>query len=177
MIARCLFFPLLLVLSACPPREAVAAKPSAPPPISDVTSERYQPPSLPRARVILPDAWGGMHKVEVEVAATDPARQRGLMWRRELADGTGMLFIFPDDAVQSFWMRNTLIPLDMLFIDTSSRIVGIVEQAEPRTLTSRSVGIPSRYVLEVPGGWVARNGIRTGSTVRMEGLGSIEVAP
>lgn len=79
-----------------------------------------------------------------------------------------MLFIFPDEKVRSFWMRNTLIPLDMIFISQAKRIVGIVAQAEPRTLTSRSVGVPSKYVLEVRGGWSERSGIRSGSQVEIE---------
>ena len=181
MISRVLILPLLLLLSACPAREASAAKPQPPPPppppVADVTSERYQSPELPRGHVILPDAFGGQHAVEVEVAATPDSRQRGLMWRRELADGKGMLFIFPEDEVQSFWMRNTLIALDMLFIDSQNRIVGIVEQAQPLTLIARTVNRPSKYVLEVPGGWVGKKGIRSGAIVKMDGLGRIEVVP
>jgi uncharacterized membrane protein (UPF0127 family) len=91
------------------------------------------------------------------------------MWRSALPEGTGMLFIFPTEAVQSFWMRNTLIPLDMVFIDHRLRVVGVVQWAEPHTLNSRTVGKPSVYVLEVPGGWTARNGVRAGSTVDLEG--------
>jgi uncharacterized membrane protein (UPF0127 family) len=65
-------------------------------------------------------------------------------------------------------MRNTLIPLDMIFISAEKRIVGIVAQAVPRTLTSRSVGMPSKYVLEVPGGWSEKSGIRSGSRVEIQ---------
>ena len=66
-------------------------------------------------------------------------------------------------------MRNTLIPLDLMFIDRKLRVVGVVQWAEPRTITSRTVGKPSLYVLEVPGGWTSRNGVRTGSTIELEG--------
>ena len=119
--------------------------------------------------MVVHDAFGGAHRVTVEIADTQALRTRGLMWRSELPEGTGMLFIFPSETVQSFWMRNTLIPLDMLFIDRRRRVVGVVQWAEPRTLTSRTVGKPSIYVLEVPGGWTARNGVRAGSTVDLEG--------
>ncbi|MCI0569797.1 MAG: DUF192 domain-containing protein [Myxococcaceae bacterium] len=132
-------------------------------------------PSLPRARVVLPDAFGGKHVVQVEVATTPESRQRGLMHRRELRAGDGMLFIFPSDAVQSFWMKNTLIPLDMLFIDRERRVVGIVHRAEPLTLTPRSVGRVSRYVLEVPGGWSEERSIRVGSQVELEGVGGLPI--
>jgi hypothetical protein len=127
--------------------------------------------------VVLKDAQGGVHRVEVEVAATPESRARGLMWREELPAGQGMLFVFAEEEVQSFWMRNTLIPLDMLFIDSEGRIVGIVERAQPRTLTGRSVGVPGRYVLEVPGGWCQSKGIATGDTVVLEGLEGLEVIP
>ncbi len=146
------------------------------PEVTDVSAEDYPAPELPRATVVLQDAFGGRHAVEVEVAANDPMRTRGLMWRRELPGGKGMLFIFPGpEEVRSFWMRNTLIPLDMLFIDGDGLVVGIVENAEPRTLGSRSVGRPSKYVLEVPGGWTREKGIRPGSTVQFHGLGAIPV--
>lgn len=145
--------------------------------VTDVDSKDYVGPTPPRAWVLLEDASGGVHRVDVEVAATPEARTRGLMWRQELPAGQGMLFIFPEDEVQSFWMRNTLIPLDMLFIDSTGKLVGIIENARPRTLTSRSVGLPGRYVLEVPGGWSRAQGISRGGTVRFQGLEAIQVVP
>jgi len=135
----------------------------------DPTTENYDGPLPDRGAMIVRDAFGGTHRLSVEIADNTPLRTRGLMWRSELADGTGMLFIFPAEVVQSFWMRNTLIPLDLVFIDKAMRVVGVVQWAEPRTLTSRTVGKPSLYVLEVPGGWASRNGVRAGSTVELEG--------
>ena len=143
----------------------------------DVSAEDYVGPTLPKARVLLEDAFGGVHAVEVEVAATPEARTRGLMWRKELPAGKGMLFIFPEDEVQSFWMRNTLIPLDMVFINSAGKVVGIIDRAEPRTLTGRSVGVPGRYVLEVPGGWSRTVGLARGGTVRFQGLEGLQVVP
>jgi uncharacterized membrane protein (UPF0127 family) len=81
-----------------------------------------------------------------------------------------MLFLFADTAERSFWMKSTLIPLDMVFVDEGGTIVGIVERAEPRTLTPRTVGKPSRYVLEVNGGWAASHGVRAGDRVRFENV-------
>jgi uncharacterized membrane protein (UPF0127 family) len=141
----------------------------------DITAEDDVGPTLPKARVLLRDAFGGVHGVEVEVAATPESRTRGLMWRKELRAGQGMLFIFPDEEVQGFWMKNTLIPLDMLFIDSTGLIVGIVERAEPHSRTQRAVGVPSRYVLEVPGGWCHSLGIQRGGTAQLQGLEGIEV--
>jgi uncharacterized membrane protein (UPF0127 family) len=81
-----------------------------------------------------------------------------------------MLFLFDDTAERAFWMKNTLIPLDILFIDEEGRIVGIVERAEPRSERTRTVGRPSRYVLEVNGGWSAAHGVRAGDRVRFENV-------
>ncbi len=135
----------------------------------DPTTETWDGPLPDRGALVVRDAFGGAHRLTVEIVDTSPLRTRGLMWRTELPEGTGMLFIFPAEVVQSFWMRNTLIPLDMVFIDRRLRVVGVVQWAEPRTLTSRTVGKPSLYVLEVPGGWTSRNGVRAGSTVELEG--------
>ncbi len=146
---------------------SAVAGPAARP--ADPTAEAYDGPLPDRGALVVHDAFGGVHRVMVEIADTQPLRTRGLMWRTELPEGMGMLFIFPTEVVQSFWMRNTLIPLDMVFVDRRLRVVGVVQWAEPRTLTSRSVGKPSVYVLEVPGGWTARNGVRAGSTVELEG--------
>lgn len=154
-----------------------APRPTSAAPITDITDEHYQMPPLPSARVTVLDVFNGPHVVDAEVAATKDSRTRGLMWRTQLADGKGMLFIFSEQQPLSFWMRNTLISLDMLFIDKASNVVGIVEQAEPRTLSSRGVGKPSLYVLEVPGGWAAKHGVKAGSKVRLEGLADIAVEP
>ena len=145
--------------------------------MTDVTSEHFEAPELPRAKVVLEDAFGGKHVVDVEVCATEAMRTRGMMWRRELPDGKGMLFYFPKEEVRSFWMRNTLIPLDMVFIARDGTVVGIVPNAVPRTLTSRSVGRPSQFVLEVPGGWTERMGIRPGSKAVFHGLAGIDPEP
>jgi uncharacterized membrane protein (UPF0127 family) len=105
--------------------------------------------------------------VVVEIVATPAAREQGLMYRKSLADGTGMLFVFDEEAEHPFWMKNTLIPLDMIFIAGTKKIVGIAANTHPLSLAQVTVGKPSRWVLEVPGGWTARNGVRTGDTVEL----------
>lgn len=94
----------------------------------------------------------------------------GLQYRRELAPDRGMLFLFPVEETQTFWMKNTPIPLDMIFIDHDLRIVGIVEHAVPFSLESRSVGVPSQFVLEINGGLAKRYGIQAGDRVRFDGI-------
>jgi uncharacterized membrane protein (UPF0127 family) len=133
-------------------------------------SKKGAEPSGPAPRVVVETAAGDRHAVAVEIARTDEQRQKGLMHRRSLADDAGMLFLFDEAADHGFWMVNTFIPLDMIFIDDDGRVVGIVERAEPHTRVARSVGAPSRYVLEVNGGWARARGVRPGDRVRFENV-------
>ena len=94
----------------------------------------------------------GTVEIALEVADTQETRTRGLMYCDTLADGRGMLFVFERDADHEFWMKNTLIPLDMIFIAADGRIVGIHADATPLSTASIGVSVPSRYVLEMPGG-------------------------
>lgn len=103
--------------------------------------------------------------VDVELATTPEARQLGLMYREHLAPGKGMLFVFPQAAPQSFWMRNTKIPLDILFIDDDGRIVKIHERTTPFSEAGLPSGAPVRFVLEVPGGYCDDIGLREGDEV------------
>jgi uncharacterized membrane protein (UPF0127 family) len=124
---------------------------------------------LPLGAVIVETAAGARHRVAVEIARTDAERARGLMHRRALAPDAGMLFIFDETADHPFWMKNTLIPLDLLFIGEDGRIVGIVPRAVPGDLSPRSAGA-SRYVLEVNGGWAEAHGVAAGDRVRFENV-------
>jgi len=107
---------------------------------------------------------------QVEIADTPAKRQMGLQYRRQLAENEGMFFIFATDETQAFWMKNTPIPLDLIFISAGRRIVGIVENAIPFSLDSRSVSDKSRYVLEINGGLSKRHGFRAGDSVRFQGF-------
>ncbi len=125
---------------------------------------------VPAARVVVETSAGARYPVRVELARTDAERSRGLMWRERLDPDAGMLFLFEESEPHGFWMKNTLIPLDMIFIGDDGRIVGIVESAAPQTTTPREVGAPSRYVLEVNGGFCAARGVRAGDRVRFENV-------
>ena len=116
---------------------------------------------------------GGAVEVSLEVAATPAERERGLMYRTSLAEGRGMLFVFDADGNQSFWMKNTLIPLDLLFIARDGTVVGIHANATPLSTADIAVGKASRYVLEVPGGWAARHGISAGARVEFRGVNTL----
>ena len=138
-----------------------------------MTAKDYVGAPLPRASVRGVDAFGAPLEVKVEVAATADARERGLMWRTALGEDEGMLFVFPGVMEHSFWMRNTLIPLDMLFLGPGGEVLGVVENATPGSLAPRSVGRPSAYVLEVPGGWAARHGVQAGARMQLVGVASV----
>jgi hypothetical protein len=121
-------------------------------------------------KVVISTREGREAVFQVEVAGTPTKRELGLQYRKELATDRGMIFLFPAPSVQSFWMKNTPLPLDMIFIGSDRKIVGIVEQTVPFSLDSRSVGTPSQFVLEINGGLSKRLGIRVGDVVRFEGI-------
>ena len=143
------------------------------PAVAPLPAECAEAPDLPpleRGEVVVHPVEGDPVRVRVELAVTDEQRQFGLRCRRELDADAGMLFLFPPPArQQSFWMRNTLLPLDMIFIDVDRRVLGVVEWAEPRTRTSRSVPGESLYVLEVNGGFAHAHGIGTGARIEIIG--------
>lgn len=128
-----------------------------------------QTPPAQSAKVYVQSASGDV-TVDVEVVATEPKIERGLMYRENLPLESGMLFMMGFEKDWSFWMRNTLIPLDMLFIKKDMTVAGIVENAEPKTETLRKVGVPSFYVLEVNGGWAKRHSVTAGAKVRFENV-------
>jgi uncharacterized protein len=108
----------------------------------------------------------GVHPFSVELATNDAEREHGLMDRKELPEGRGMLFDFEHEAPVAFWMHNTYIPLDMIFIAADKKVVGIEENAEPLTLQPRGPDEDSQFVLEVPGGWARTHGVERGVSVR-----------
>ena len=118
----------------------------------------------PHPQLVIHSPQGAV-TVELEIADTPDTRARGLMYRRDLAPNAGMLFIFHAESDQQFWMKNTPLPLDMVFIDKGQRIVGIVADTRPFTTTPLGVGIPSQYVLEVNGGFCTRHGISAGNAI------------
>jgi hypothetical protein len=112
----------------------------------------------------------GDSDVAVELALTRESQARGLMYRTELAEGAGMLFVFDDEAERQFWMSNTPIPLDIVYIKGDATIVSIAENTTPyseKMIPSRG---KVRYVLEVPGGWSQRHGAKPGDRLTLPDL-------
>lgn len=171
------------------PSSVVDVQPAGPPPApapcihpTPPTPSRPPPPPAPDPRC--PDdpgrptlPWGHVRfpeagvSVEVEVARDDAHRQRGLMYRQQLPEDQGMIFAFERPRVQTFWMKNTCLPLDMIFIARDGLIVGIEENVPTMNTKTYSVPCPSIYVLEVNAGWARRHGVVAGQRVRLEGIG------
>jgi len=118
------------------------------------------------------DTAAGSRRFSVELAVTPAQEEQGLMFRQRLAPDAGMLFVFGDTAVRTFWMKNTLIPLDMLFIAPDGRIVDIHERAVPLSEDVIPSREPARAVLELNGGTAARLGIEIGDVVRYKSFGN-----
>ena len=108
----------------------------------------------------------GPHRFTVEVAETPEQMEQGLMFRRTMAADAGMLFDYKTPVVATMWMRNTLIPLDMLFVDAHGAIVSIHERAVPQSLDVIAAAAPVRAVIELNGGTAARLGIAVGDQVQ-----------
>jgi uncharacterized protein len=111
------------------------------------------------------ESAGGSHKFSIQVATTPAQMEQGLMFRRSLAPDGGMIFDFRTPSMATMWMKNTLIPLDMLFVDAQGRIVNIHERAVPGSLDTIAAAAPVRAVVELNGGTAARLGIRPGDRV------------
>jgi len=108
---------------------------------------------------------GGGHRFTVELAETPAEMEQGLMFRPSLAPDAGMLFDFKEPTMATMWMHNTLIPLDMLFVDRNGRIVNIAERTVPESDEIIAAAAPVRAVIELNGGTAARLGIRPGDRV------------
>ena len=107
----------------------------------------------------------GVHVFSVEIAQTEAEREKGLMFRKELPEGRGMLFDFKREQDVAFWMQNTYIPLDMIFIRADGRILRIAENTEPLSTRTVPSGGPVLAVLEVIGGTAEKLGIAPGDSV------------
>ena len=113
----------------------------------------------------------GIHRIEAQVAATPLQRQIGLMWRKDMPQNEGMLFIFEQPSVQCFWMKNTLLPLTAAFVADDGTIVNLADM-KPQTTDSHCSSKPVRYVLEMNQGWFGKKGLSANS--RLSGLPTVK---
>jgi uncharacterized membrane protein (UPF0127 family) len=129
------------------------------------------PGSAQQAQLPLLELFAGMHRIEAEVAATSDSRQVGMMQRTIMPPQRGMLFVFPEVAKHCMWMRNTLLPLSVAFLDESGRIIN-VEDMQPKTENNHCSTKPARYALEMNLGWFRSRGLGAGLAIT-----GIEKAP
>jgi len=107
----------------------------------------------------------GIHLIRAEAASTFEARAQGLMFRKHLGPNEGMFFVFPQSELHCMWMKNTLIPLSVAFIDESGTVINIEDMA-PQTEDSHCAAAPAKFALEMPAGWFAAKGIKSGTTIQ-----------
>ncbi len=119
-----------------------------------------QQPSLPRVEL-----GAGMYLIRAEVADRDDTRATGLMHRTSLPDNGGMLFVFDAAEIHCMWMKNTLLPLSVAFLDGSGDIINIADM-QPLSEDTHCAARPARYALEMKQGWFAERGIRAGMKLR-----------
>jgi uncharacterized protein len=153
---------VLLLLSVAP--LALTTSPAA-----AKTAVPMGSPQLDLPRITLNAA---AKKIEVQVAATDEQRAKGLMFRQHMPQDEGMLFVFEQPSKQCFWMRNTLIPLQIAFIGDDGKIVNTLEMKPLDEKTQSCSTKPVRYVLEMNKGWFSANGLKAGSQLRGQVFGN-----
>ena len=122
-------------------------------------SAQAQQPALPTIEIN-----AGIHVIQAEVAGNTATRTQGLMLRKAMAQGAGMLFLFDESAGHCMWMKNTLIPLSVAFIDEAGDIVNIADM-QPLDETSHCASRPARYALEMNRGWFKKRGIAPGTRI------------
>lgn len=158
-------FAALLLVLAC-------ARTPAPPPPTETAPAPPARPAVAGPRVILPDGFS----IGVEIAADQELRAQGMMFRDQLPRGRGMLFFFPENGVYPFWMKNTRIPLDMIWIDESLRVVHVKHHVPPcrvEDCPSYDPQVEARYVLELAGGEAEVLGIAVGDSLRFEDMEAV----
>jgi uncharacterized protein len=120
-----------------------------------------------RAELPVVQLTTGMHLIRAEVADSMGTRMEGLMFRKSMPQGSGMVFVFDETAAHCMWMKNTLIPLSVAFIDEAGAIINIADM-RPQTEDSHCAARPARYALEMNLGWFAQHGIKPGA--KLSGL-------
>jgi len=109
-----------------------------------------------------------IQQIDIEIADNDHTRSQGLMYRASLPNNAGMLFIFENEQKQSFWMKNTYIPLDIIFVNSTMEIVSISENCQPFAEWSIASEKPALYVVEVNAGFCYKNGIGVGDRIKFD---------
>jgi len=121
--------------------------------------------AVARAELPVVQLATGMHLIHAELADSMGSRTQGLMYRKSMPQGSGMVFVFDETATHCMWMKNTLIPLSVAFIDDSGEIINIADM-QPQSEQSHCAARPARYALEMNKGWFAQRGVKPGAKLR-----------
>ncbi len=164
------------VASVAAPARCMVPTPDAPPPAVEPARSCPSDPlpggfDLTKTTISFVDA-PGQPQLDVELAQLDIERERGLMYRTSMPESAGMLFVFDRPTVHTFWMHNTCIPLDMMFVADDGFITGILENVPTLNDASRSIPCPASYVLEVNAGWSRKHGVRAGQRIKLPPQGT-----
>lgn len=150
-----------------PPRAEPSVAPAPPPPDPELTEPATPPAFIDDGDLAIyrDDVNEPVVELDIELAGDAASIRQGLMWRREMEANQGMVFLMPREEPQSFWMKNTYIPLDIIFIDNDKKVVKIRRNTAPLSEASVTSEVPARYVLEVNAGFAERHGVREGDRV------------
>ena len=142
--------------------------------LNQVPAQQYTVPFKKEGSLSFYDQTSGQEikTIDLEIADTEERIIQGLMYRPNMPDTEGMLFVFPGMAPRSFWMKNTLVSLDIIFVDNLNQIVSIQERTTPRSEQSLPSGKPAQYVVEVLGGFCEKYGVKVGDQVSYTRLDS-----
>jgi uncharacterized protein len=165
----------LFVLGCTQPTTQSPPKKKKVPAVVQSNAEDQSQKDLPRGKVVLSTESGKEITVRVEIVADQETRSTGLMFRQRLADDEGMLFLFNQEEHQSFWMKNTYLPLDMIFIKADMTVLGVSENTVPLTMDGCSVPGNSQFVLEVNANFARRHEIKPGTKTRFIGTENIQI--
>jgi uncharacterized membrane protein (UPF0127 family) len=160
------------VASAPTPSPACTVPFGAPAPVVGKATQCPKDPTgnlkLPLGKITFLDAPGAP-QVEVELARDEASRERGLMYRTSMPESRGMLFSWQDERVRNFWMHNTCLPLDMLYVSKEGIIAGILEQVPTLNDAPRGIKCPVAHVLELNAGWARAHGLAPGMKLKIDG--------
>ena len=120
---------------------------------------------FPEKEILIANSYGEIKKFNVEIADNNETRSKGFMWRENIPDGTGMLFVWKKEAYRNFWMKNTPTSLDILFFDGDGKFLNVVEKTKPFSLDNIQSSKPAQYVLELMAGSTKVYNLYSGSKI------------
>jgi uncharacterized membrane protein (UPF0127 family) len=161
-------------VSVAPSVGSSAEQPAAPTPVevpNDPNSKHPEVPFVSEGELSFVDKNGKtLQKIEIEIADDDRQREQGLMWRKKMLDSRGMVFIFSEESPQRFWMRNTYLPLDIIYVNSKMEIVSIQKNCAILNDKGLPSAKPAQFVVEVNGGFSDKHGIKEGTKIMFKDL-------